>query len=208
MTKLSTSKIILEKLGEASSLSVHELATGTGFSEPVIRYHLRKFKNIGIVCELPQHDTGLKAGRKAPNFRRLISSSEKNIVELCQVIMDHLSDLTGKPSVESIEKIVDWMLIDLNPGKKLTGLSIREIVEWFTKYNYFASWEAGKNGPEIIFRHCPYESIRTGNDLTCKLDLGLLQSMSGHNWEAVGTIDQIYHNGYCRFIMSNNSLNK
>jgi len=45
--------------------------------------------------------------------------------------------------------------------------------------NYHARWEAGPEGPRIIFSHCPYAAIIEKHPELCKMDEAMLRELMG-----------------------------
>jgi predicted ArsR family transcriptional regulator len=52
-------------------------------------------------------------------------------------------------------------------------------VEKLNEMNYHARWEAGSQGPRLIFTHCPYAAIIGKHPELCRMDEGLLESLMG-----------------------------
>ncbi len=80
-------------------------------------------------------------------------------------------------------------------------LPIRTLMDWLNQNNYSASWVAGKFGPVIQFKNCPFRDIRSGNDILCEVDVRLLQTLGGLNWQLEECMDWENMSGNCRFIV-------
>lgn len=52
-------------------------------------------------------------------------------------------------------------------------------VERLNQMNYHARWEAGPDGPRMIFGHCPYAAILEKHPELCRVDEALLQQWMG-----------------------------
>ncbi|HEU4743875.1 MAG TPA: hypothetical protein VFS61_01520, partial [Anaerolineales bacterium] len=52
-------------------------------------------------------------------------------------------------------------------------------VEKMNGMNYHARWEAGAEGPRIIFTHCPYAAILEKHPELCKMDEAMLKDLMG-----------------------------
>jgi predicted ArsR family transcriptional regulator len=52
-------------------------------------------------------------------------------------------------------------------------------VEKLNQMNYHARWEAGSEGPRVIFAHCPYASIIEKHPELCRMDQALLNEWMG-----------------------------
>jgi len=52
-------------------------------------------------------------------------------------------------------------------------------VEKLNQMNHHARWEAGSDGPRIIFGHCPYAAIIEKHPELCMMDEALLKEWMG-----------------------------
>ncbi len=52
-------------------------------------------------------------------------------------------------------------------------------VEKLNEMNYHARWEAGPQGPRLIFTHCPYAAIIGKHPELCRMDTELLENLMG-----------------------------
>ena len=52
------------------------------------------------------------------------------------------------------------------------------VVEKLNQMNYHSRWEAGAEGPQIHFGHCPYEAIVERHPELCEMDVSLLSQLS------------------------------
>jgi predicted ArsR family transcriptional regulator len=61
------------------------------------------------------------------------------------------------------------------PLTKQLSLTIEKI----NQMNYHARWEAGPEGPRIIFGHCPYAEIIKNHPELCQMDEAILKEWVG-----------------------------
>ncbi len=52
-------------------------------------------------------------------------------------------------------------------------------IEILNKMNYHARWEAGPQGPRLIFGHCPYAALIGKHPELCRMDEALLEQLMG-----------------------------
>ena len=52
-------------------------------------------------------------------------------------------------------------------------------VEKLNAMNYHARWEAGPQGPRLIFSHCPYAAMIEKHPELCRMDEKLLNELMG-----------------------------
>jgi predicted ArsR family transcriptional regulator len=72
------------------------------------------------------------------------------------------------------------------------------LVEKLNQMNYHARWEAGPQGPRILFGHCPYASIIGKHPELCRMDAALLKELYGDDMEQIAKIEDLQ--GMCIFI--------
>jgi predicted ArsR family transcriptional regulator len=64
--------------------------------------------------------------------------------------------------------------------------------------NYHARWEAGQQGPRILFGHCPYAAIIEKHPELCQMDAALLKELFGDDMEQIAKIENFQ--GMCIFV--------
>ena len=73
-------------------------------------------------------------------------------------------------------------------------------VEKLNNMNYHARWEAGPQGPRLIFGHCPYAALIGKHPELCRMDAALLEKLMG---DAVTQMFKIGKEGssICLFVL-------
>ena len=75
--------------------------------------------------------------------------------------------------------------------KQLTlGQRLPSVIDRLNEFSYHARWEAGKEGPRILFGHCPYRSIIADYPELCKMDAALIEWLSESRVNQVAKLDQ------------------
>lgn len=194
---MSTTQFLLSLMTESKLYSAHDLALAGGMSEPAVRYHLRKLKALGLIFEIYNHESRLKAGRKETLYRKVNSMLNQNILVLCDQLIKNLS--TSREVNDPALFISELLLPTSQSGSRIDKLSLRELVNWLNEKNYQAGWEAGRAGPLLHIANCPYREIRSGNDILCEVDRQILCRLSGLSWEMKGCMDWQLCQGVCTF---------
>jgi predicted ArsR family transcriptional regulator len=73
------------------------------------------------------------------------------------------------------QQLVGESNVTSQPLAKRLNLSVEKL----NQMNYHARWEAGSEGPRIIFTHCPYAAIIERHPELCKMDESLIQEWLG-----------------------------
>jgi predicted ArsR family transcriptional regulator len=201
MKNRSTRESILDTLDESRSLSTHDLAMACAISEPVVRYHLRQLIRLGVIKEFHNPESGLKAGRKAPLFRRINPESNQNTNHLCSILLNLLVETSGGQLNERITTVAKQILTDHETLPFPDPGSLRKSIDWLNHHQYSAVWEAGKIGPIIQFSNCPFREIRSENAVLCAMDVQILKQLNGKPWELVQTMNWETLSGVCQFIV-------
>lgn len=58
---------------------------------------------------------------------------------------------------------------------------LAQTVERLNKLHYQAKWEAGAEGPRILFARCPYAAIIAKHPELCQMDASLLEELTGQS---------------------------
>ncbi|NLF52264.1 MAG: winged helix-turn-helix transcriptional regulator [Leptolinea sp.] len=201
MDNKSSNYRIMTSIIQSGRSSSRELSRECGIAEPAVRYHLRKLKAQGLIKEIPGNINIPGAGRRASEYYPVLQYGDDNIVLLFRGVLDDWGKRQKKPAHDLADIYLNITNAKTNFSSGEKG-NLREMISWLTSYHYNAFWEAGKNGPEIIFKNCPYRSIRKGSDMLCEMDVWILRKLGGKYWDLTERIDQDTTTGICRFIVN------
>jgi predicted ArsR family transcriptional regulator len=74
-------------------------------------------------------------------------------------------------------------------------------VEKLNDLHYAARWEAGAEGPRLLFGHCPYAAIIEKHPELCRMDAALVESALGKGARQTARISQgTGQVSYCIFL--------
>ena len=71
------------------------------------------------------------------------------------------------------------------------------LIEKLNEMHYQSRWEAGADGPRVIFGRCPYAAVIEGHPELCQMDANLLENMFGREVRQLGRIEKAQ--GLCVF---------
>jgi predicted ArsR family transcriptional regulator len=102
----------------------------------------------------------------------------------------------SKLKVESLAShILDGdQFVNLPVSKRLALL-----VEKLNEMHYQARWEAGADGPRVLFGRCPYAAVIGKHPELCQMDVSLLGNALGREVRQLGKIEKAQ--GGCVFGM-------
>ena len=62
-------------------------------------------------------------------------------------------------------------------SSQLIAKRLNSVVEKMNQMNYHARWEAGADGPRVLFSHCPYAAIVGSHAELCNMDESLVSQL-------------------------------
>lgn len=201
MAEKSTQRIILNSIIKSGRATSRELSKQCGIDEPTVRYHLRKLKTMGLIEVIPGKIINPQAGRRA-SLILPVSTDEVSIInQLFVILLSNWAKGRAYPAKDLADLLLidEYQTINNSIDKKLR---IRELIIWLNEHHYNALWEAGKNGPEIVIKSCPYKSLHNGSEILCEMDMWILRNLGGLKWILKEQMDREFMAGVCRFVVN------
>lgn len=163
---------ILTHLKKTRTASAREIARALKLSAPNVRHHLSVLCSDGRVEMTSLHNRG---GRGRPE--KVYSLSQAVIGDnLSALVKALLAEAGPKVRMEALAgRILDAGQFENLPIAKKLGLLLDKLNEM----HYEARWEAGSEGPRVMFGRCPYAKVIDSHPELCKMDLVLLAKALG-----------------------------
>lgn len=185
---------VLAHLKKTRSSSAREIARALNMSTPNVRHHLSVLCSDGRVDTLGTAVNN-REGRGRPE--KLYSLSQAALGDNLSALMNAV--LTEAGSGLNIEALAGRILnssqfANLSVAKRLVLL-----IEKLDEMHYQAHWEAGAEGPRVIFGRCPYAKVIDGHPELCKIDTALLEKSLGRPVSQSPKNETVGH-GLCPFI--------
>jgi len=163
---------VLAHLKKTRASSAREIARALKMSAPNVRHHLSILCSDGRVEQVAINN---REGRGRPE--KLYSLSQA-------ALGDNLSALTNALLTEAGKRLnVDALADHILESNQFTNLPITKrlvfLVEKLNDMNYQARWEAGAEGPRLIFGRCPYGKVIEGHPELCKMDEAMVGKAIG-----------------------------
>ena len=116
---------------------------------------------------------------------------------------DNLSALSDALWTEAgasvkVEALAKRLAGDSNIKSQPVAKRLNLLVEKLNQMNYHARWEAGPQGPRILFGHCPYAAIIGKHPELCLMDAAVLKELYGDEMEQITKIENFQ--GMCIFV--------
>jgi predicted ArsR family transcriptional regulator len=186
---------VLAHLKKNRTASAREIARALKMSAPNVRHHL------SVLCSDGRAEmTAVKArdGRGRPE--KLYSLSQSALGDNLSVLADAL--LMEKFNAEKIGKrIVQSQGLAGSAAGQPLAKRLVTLLEKLNQMHYQARWEAGAEGPRVIFGRCPYSKVIDEHPGLCKMDAALLQDALARPVIPL-TKNEAAQHGLCPFIFT------
>ena len=182
---------VLAYLMKTRTASAREISRALKMSAPTVRHHLRVLVSDG---RLEMTSVRGREGRGRPE--KVYSIPRAALGDNLSVLSDALWTEAGA-SVK-VEALAKRLAGDSNIKSQPVAKRLNLLVEKLNQMNYHARWEAGPQGPRILFGHCPYAAIIAKHPELCQMDAALLKELYGDEMEQIAKIENFQ--GVCIFV--------
>ena len=174
---------VLAYLTRTRTASAREISRALKMSAANVRHHLRVLVSDG---RLELTSAREREGRGRPE--KVYSLPRAALGDNLSVLADAL--LTEACSRVRVEALANHLVGESNFASQPIVKRLNLVVEKLNQMNYHARWEAGPEGPRIIFGHCPYAAIIEKHPELCRMDEALLKELMGQSAEQLSKIGQ------------------
>jgi predicted ArsR family transcriptional regulator len=162
---------ILTFLDKARTASAREISRALKMSEAAVRHHLRVLAADGRLELTSKRERGGK-GRPEKVYSLPRAMMGDNLAGLSEAL---LAEAGQSVRVEALAKrLAGEADFSAQPVAKRLNLT----AELLGRMNYHAHWEAGPEGPRILFGHCPYAAILDRHPELCRMDEAMLRELT------------------------------
>lgn len=165
---------VLAYFAKSRSASAREISRALKMSPATVRHHLRVLASDG---RLEVTSIRGRDGRGRP---------EKVFCLPRGALGDNLAALSDALLTESgggirMEALANHLVGDSNFAHQPLAKRLNLTVEKLNQMNYRAHWEAGSEGPRLLFGHCPYAKIIDKHPELCQMDQIILKELMGQS---------------------------
>ena len=192
MTRLTARQKVLAYLNKQHSASAVQIGRAIGMSAPDVRHHLSILLGDGRIIML-----GMIRNKKRGRPIKVYGLSGKALGDNLAMLASSLLDETLLNRSGSIQQVTlravakrlsdKFGKIDSN---KLNVKRLGNLVDKFNERHYQARWEAGAEGPRILFARCPYAAIIENHPELCQMDGFILEEELDGQASQLAKIDQ------------------
>ncbi len=157
---------VLAQLNKSGRASARELARTLRMSEANVRHHLRVLASDGRVTIASIRAEG--RGRPEKVFSLSAALAGDNLAGLAEAL------LRVEDSTLNVERLANHVLDSVPFTNLPVTRRLALLVAKLNERHYQARWEAGAEGPRVIFGKCPYAAVIEGHPELCQMDASLL----------------------------------
>jgi predicted ArsR family transcriptional regulator len=184
---------ILAYFAKSRTASTREIARALKMSPATVRHHLRVLAADGRL-ELMSARGRDRRGRPEKVYSLPRAALGDNLATLSDAL---LRESGGGIRVEALAK---YLVGDSQLTAQPLAKRLNFTVEKLNQMSYHARWEAGSEGPRVVFAHCPYAKIIDRHPELCHMDQAVLKDLMGQ------PLRQVFRTGkegssVCVFVM-------
>jgi DeoR family transcriptional regulator, suf operon transcriptional repressor len=184
---------VLTYLNKTRIASVRDISRALKMSAANVRHHLRVLTSDG---RLEMNSVKAREGRGRPE--KMYSIPRAALGDNLSALSEAL--LTEAGTSVRMEALAKRLTGESNFKSQPVAKRLILVVEKLNQMNYHARWEAGPQGPRILFGHCPYAAIIVKHPELCRMDEAMLTELMGQSAEQLTKIGR-EGSGVCVFAL-------
>jgi len=163
---------VLAYFTKTRSASAREISRSLKMSPATVRHHLRVLVSDGrLEISFARGRDGRGRPEKVYSLPR--SALGDNLAALGDAV------LAEAGSSVQMDMLAMRLAGDANFSNQPIARRLNASIEKMNQMNYHARWEAGPQGPRLIFGHCPYAALIEKHPELCQMDEALLEQLMG-----------------------------
>ena len=161
---------VLTYLTKNRTASAREISRSLKMSPATVRHHLRMLSSDG---RLEIESVRGRDSRGRPE--KVYSLPRAMLGDNLSALGDAL--LTEAGSKLKMDAVAKRLAGDADFASQPVAKRLNLVVEKLNQMNYHARWEAGAEGPQVHFGHCPYAAIVGKHPELCEMDMSLISQL-------------------------------
>ena len=164
---------ILDYVAQHPGAEAAHIARALGSTSPAVRYHLAILRAEGRV-EMAAGPRRAGRGRPRLGYRASEAITGNSLAMLAEHLLAAWPAGRGQGRSESqlvpvLARMLSEHLRSAQPESP-AARSLALLVDDLNHLHYRARWEAGSEGPRMIFDHCPYAAVVDRHPELCRMD--------------------------------------
>ncbi len=172
MPLITARQRVLNYLKNQRSASATQIGRGLNMSAANVRHHLSIMLADGRITLIDEKRLGGR-GRPVKSYGLSEKSLGDNFALLSDAILGELlNGLSPEKRDGMLNAIAKTLAVQVETNNLNIPVTKRLaiIVDKLNELHYQARWEAGPQGPRILFAHCPYAAIIEKHPELCRMD--------------------------------------
>jgi predicted ArsR family transcriptional regulator len=183
---------VLDYLKKNRAVSAREIARALKMSAPNVRHHLGVLVADGRAEVMSARKREGK-GRPEKLYSLSRAALGDNLAGLADAI---LMEAGSGVEMEAVgRRLASQTGLSVETSQSIAKM-LASVLEKLNEAHYMARWEAGAEGPRVIFGLCPYAAIIAKHPELCKMDMAMLSTMLRHDVEQRTKLSPV-----CMFVM-------
>lgn len=167
---------ILTYFNKSGTASARDISRALKMSAATVRHHLRVLASDGRL-EVASARSRDQRGRPEKVYTLPRAALGDNFAALSDALLTETG--FGLRTEVLTGQLARRLAGETNLAEQPLVKRLNLAVERLNQMNYHARWEAGPDGPRMIFGHCPYAAILEKHPELCRVDEALLQQWMG-----------------------------
>lgn len=163
---------VLTYLTRTRTGSTREISRSLKMSPATVRHHLRILVADGRL-EIAFGRAQAGRGRPEKVYSLPRSAWGDNLAALGEAVLSEAG------AALRMEGLAIRLAGESSFGDQPIAKRLNSTIVKLNGMNYHARWEAGPQGPRLIFGHCPYAALITKHPELCRMDEALLEQLMG-----------------------------
>ncbi|MGE5249640.1 MAG: helix-turn-helix transcriptional regulator [Bacteroidota bacterium] len=169
---------LLEYLKKNRIASAREIARALDMTAPGVRHHLGILVGDGRVVVTATHSGG--RGRPVKLYSLSTSLAGDNLAGMLDAALtEWQAGLTEEQCASALASLGARMGSLIAGDGPSLARRLSCVIEGLKGWHYEARWEAGAEGPRVIFGRCPYAAIIARHPELCQVDAAILAESLG-----------------------------
>jgi predicted ArsR family transcriptional regulator len=172
MARTTARQQVLEYIRRRNAATAAQIGQGLSMSAAAVRHHLSILAADGRIVEDRRNGKRTR-GRPEKIYRLSDHVAGDNLGVLSDMVLSAwFEGLEGQAREAAIEAMAASLAERTGPleaGAPATKRMV-QLVDKLNALHYQARWEAGAEGPRIVFGHCPYRGIIERHPELCTMD--------------------------------------
>ena len=183
---------VLAYVKKNRAVSAAQTGRALKMSAANVRHHLSLLCSDGRVVLVAETRKGGR-GRPVKVYGLSESLLGNNVALLSDLMLtEWLGDLSPAKRTEAMAVIAKELGSQMGQINSNVPIAKRLVlvIEKLNALHYQARWEAGAEGPRVLFAHCPYAGVIDKHPELCMMDLALLEELTAQSVEQTAKMEK------------------